>query len=64
VEWIKVAQDRDQKRYLVTKKKQMSVSILAQTILALNHEFLSHVFQEKMAIVIDICSSYLKEKIT
>ena len=59
-----MAQDRDQKRYLVTKKKQMSVSILAQTILALNHEFLSHVFQEKMAIVIDICSSYLKEKIT
>jgi len=46
VEWIKVAQNRNQKRDL-DNEKEMSVSTPAQTILALNHESLSHVIQGK-----------------
>jgi hypothetical protein len=57
VEWIKVAQNRDQKRDLGTEKKSNSFSMLVQTILNPNHEFLSRVFEE-----IDIGCSYLKEK--
>jgi len=56
-----VAQNRDQKRDLGTEKK-LSVSILVQIILALNHEFLSYLLQGKMATVIGIFSSYLKGK--
>jgi hypothetical protein len=57
-----MAQNMDQKQDLGTEKKILSVSVLAQTILDLNHKFLSHVIQGKMAIVIDICCSYLKGK--
>jgi hypothetical protein len=57
-----VAQNRDQKRDLGTEIKTTVSFCTVQTILALNHEFLSHVLQEKIATVIDICSSYLKDK--
>jgi len=57
LKWLRIGTRND-----IWALKKLPVSIIAQTILALNHEFLSHVFQEKVTIVIDICSSYLKGK--
>jgi hypothetical protein len=57
LKWLRIGTRND-----IWALKKGSVSIIAQAILVLNHEFLSHVFQEKVTIVIDICSSYLKGK--